>query len=112
MIDDDYYGSDRRSVAFERDGVTMVSVHEHRPLEAYFGALERAGFVVEAVREPRVGDHVAPSNPNWQRWTRLPNTMHVRARLERATGSAGLGPCDGPRSENPPRSYNDETTAG
>ena len=44
----------------------------HRPLEAYSGALERSGFVIEAVREPRV-----PDRP--RRWHLLPVALVVRA---------------------------------
>jgi len=83
VIGDDYYEPRRRSVAKRRDGLRMTFAHEHRPIEAYFRALEGAGFVVEALREPRVGPHVAPDNPNWQRWSRLPNSLHVRARKVR-----------------------------
>src|SRR5262249_15117367 len=40
----------------ERDGLSMTFHSRHRPLEAYSVALEDAGFVVEAMREPRVPD--------------------------------------------------------
>jgi len=85
VVTDDYYEPRRRSVTKGRDGVSMTFAHLHRPLSAYFGALEGAGFVVEALREPQVGPHVAPDNPNWQRWSRLPNSLHVRARLTGGT---------------------------
>ncbi len=45
------------------------------PLEAYARALEEAGFLIEAIREPR---YVAPDgSPN--RWSRLPNFLQLRA---------------------------------
>jgi ubiquinone/menaquinone biosynthesis C-methylase UbiE len=49
--------------------VTLHAVH--RPLEQYFGALEAAGFLVEALREPRLGEA-------WP-WGRVPHSVHVRA---------------------------------
>jgi SAM-dependent methyltransferase/GNAT superfamily N-acetyltransferase len=84
VLADDYYSPRRRSITKGRNGLRMTFAHEHRPLEVYFRALESAGFVVEALREPRVGPHVAPDNPNWQRWSRLPNSLHLRARLTAA----------------------------
>jgi hypothetical protein len=81
VVTDDYHEPRRRSVTKGRDGLRMTFTHEHRPIEAYFRALEAAGFVVEALREPRVGPDMAPDDPNWQRWSRLPNSLHVRARL-------------------------------
>jgi SAM-dependent methyltransferase len=85
VVTDDYYEPRRRSVTKGQDGLRMTFTHEHRPIEAYFRALEAAGFVVEALREPRVGPRMAPDNPNWQRWRRLPNSLHVRARLTGGT---------------------------
>jgi ubiquinone/menaquinone biosynthesis C-methylase UbiE len=43
----------------ERDGVTLVLRNAHRTLETYSRALERAGFLVEAIREPRLGGRFA-----------------------------------------------------
>jgi SAM-dependent methyltransferase len=43
----------------ERDGVTLVLRNAHRPLEAYSRALEHAGFLVEALREPRLDGRFA-----------------------------------------------------
>lgn len=58
----------------------MTFHHEHRPMEGYFTALESVGFVVEALRQPMVGVHVGGENPNWQRWERVPTSLHVRSR--------------------------------
>jgi len=43
----------------ERHGVRLVLRNAHRPLEAYSRTLERAGFLVEAIREPRLGGRFA-----------------------------------------------------
>jgi hypothetical protein len=42
------------------------------PLEGYFGALERAGFAIEAVREPRV-------DADEGHWGRIPLYLMWRA---------------------------------
>jgi SAM-dependent methyltransferase len=80
VIQDSYFERRRRSVPFSRGGLDMVLENEHRPLEVYFRALEQAGLLVEALREPRVGPHVNAEDPNWLRWSRVPNSLHVRAR--------------------------------
>jgi SAM-dependent methyltransferase len=63
----------------ERDGLSMTFHSRHRPLEAYSVALEDSGFVVEAIREPRVPDHAIASERG-RRWQRLPLFLHLRAR--------------------------------
>ena len=62
----------------ERNGLHMRFESEHRPLTAYFAALEEAGFLVEALREPPVPDG-AIRHPQSRRWQRLPLFLHVRA---------------------------------
>jgi SAM-dependent methyltransferase len=69
---------DRRphEVTFERDGLTMRFVSEHRPIETYARALEAAGLAIEALREPK-----ATTGANrTERWSRVPLFLHVRAR--------------------------------
>lgn len=56
----------------ERDGLAMTFHSEHRPLEAYSRALERSGFVIEAIRE------VTQDDPG-DRWHRIPLFLHLRA---------------------------------
>ena len=56
----------------ERDGLQMTFASVHRPLEAFSRALEKAGLLVEAIRE------VSPQDPS-TRWSRLPGFLHVRA---------------------------------
>ena len=49
----DGYAAERRyRFTVENAGLQMTYEGTHRPLGAYFDALERAGFVVEALREP------------------------------------------------------------
>lgn len=58
----------------ERDGFRMTFASTHRPMQAYFGALESAGFLVERVVE--VPD---PTDPPGARWQRIPLFLHIRA---------------------------------
>ena len=67
----------------ERNGMTMTFHSEHRSLETYFAALARAGFVVEALREPVPGDDVLAEIPRMSRQHRFPWYLHVRARRDR-----------------------------
>jgi hypothetical protein len=63
----------------ERDGIRMVFHSEHRPLEAYGRALEAAGLLIEAIREPKVPDELIARQPGQRRWQRIPLFLHVRA---------------------------------
>ena len=65
-----------------RDGLTMTFHSEHRSIEAYVGALARAGFVVEDLREPVPDDAVLAENPRLRRKQRIPWYLHVRARRD------------------------------
>jgi SAM-dependent methyltransferase len=58
---------------FERAGLAMTFHSLLRPLEDYTRALEEAGFVLDALREPAdpAGD---------PRWQRVPNFLYLRAR--------------------------------
>jgi ubiquinone/menaquinone biosynthesis C-methylase UbiE len=57
----------------ESRGLTMEFHSVHRTIEAYSRALEREGFVIEAIREVTEED---PAN----RWNRIPLFLHLRAR--------------------------------
>ena len=70
VIDDTYLGPRRwLEIPMKRDGLYMDFAGWGYPLEGYFGPLERAGFLIEAVREP-AGE---------QRWGRIPNFLMWRA---------------------------------
>jgi SAM-dependent methyltransferase len=70
VIEGSYLLVRRYDEVVERDGFRIHFAAMHRPLEAYFHLLEEAGFLVEALREPR-----HPENP---RWARVPLFLHVR----------------------------------
>jgi SAM-dependent methyltransferase len=63
----------------ERDRLRMTFHSRHRPLEHTFIALEDAGLVVEALREPAVPEHAVTAESS-RRWQRIPLFLHVRAR--------------------------------
>jgi SAM-dependent methyltransferase len=76
---DDYFAVVRFAETRERDGVRMTFHDVHRPLSSYFGALERAGLLVEAVREPVPDDAYVADHPRVARWRREPCFLLVRA---------------------------------
>ncbi len=78
LIRGSYLDESRYSDWFERAGLAMTFHSRHRPLEAYSIALEKAGFLIEAIREHRVPEHAA-AKPSARRWQRLPLFMHLRA---------------------------------
>ena len=61
----------------ERAGLAMTFHSMHRPLEAYARELEDAGFVIEALREPRWLD--ATDATRSAGWHRIPMLCLVRA---------------------------------
>jgi hypothetical protein len=69
---DGYAAEQRYSFTVERSGLEMTYEGTHRPLGAYFDALEAAGFVVEALSEP-----VALRDDG----SLYVNFLHVRGRL-------------------------------
>ena len=79
VIKGSYLGTFGYSDAVERDGLSMTFHSQHRPIESYFLALEEAGLLVEALREPRVPDRVVKSDRG-RRWQRVPLFLHLRAR--------------------------------
>lgn len=57
VIKDSYLGGRRPSeIEMERDGLRMHFKGWASPLEDYFAAMETAGFAVESLREPSVGE--------------------------------------------------------
>jgi SAM-dependent methyltransferase len=65
--------------SMERDGLRMHFAGWAYPLEAYFRALEEAGFAIQAVREPRVNDPTVVKYRSELRWRRIPNFLMWRA---------------------------------
>ena len=72
-----YLEAHRVDTLIERGGTSIRLAAEHRPLEAYMTALERAGLAIETLRE-----HAYPPDPLHHasaRWARIPPFLHVRA---------------------------------
>jgi SAM-dependent methyltransferase len=74
-IEGTYFEHRRFEGTFERDGLTMTFRGWCYPLEAYATALEAAGLVIEAMREPTP----AKARPGDERWRRLPMFLQWRA---------------------------------
>jgi SAM-dependent methyltransferase len=79
VISGSYLDPARLSYVVDRGGIQMTFHSEHRPLAAYGRALEAAGLLIEAIREPLPGDGILPGHPAERRWTRIPLFLHVRA---------------------------------
>lgn len=78
VVTGSYFDERRADETWERDGIRIEFAAMHRPLDAYAGALEAAGFLIERLRE-----HSFPPDA-WRdetsaRWTRVPLFLHVRA---------------------------------
>lgn len=67
-------------VASDRDGLTMTFRSLHRPLERYIAALATNDLVVEELREPPLPSALVTDDRSRERWQRIPNALHVRAR--------------------------------
>ncbi len=77
VIRESYFEPHRKDLETERGGLTMTFVDLHRPLQDYTGALEKAGFLIERIRE--IGDEEEPPRRESQlRWRRLPLFLHLR----------------------------------
>jgi SAM-dependent methyltransferase len=74
-IEGTYLGRRRFEGACERDGLKMTFRGWCYPVEDYARALEKAGLVIEAMREPTpIGEL-----PEYERWRRLPMFLQLRA---------------------------------
>jgi SAM-dependent methyltransferase len=71
VIRGSYLASFRYTDTVQRDELTMTFESQHRPISAYFAALEAAGLVVDTLREPATEGH--------ESWSRLPLFLHLRA---------------------------------
>jgi SAM-dependent methyltransferase len=80
VIEESYYASRRYQDRLERNGLRMTFTSRHWPLQAYALALERAGFVIEVLRELTVDADSVAERAERERWTRLPLFLDLRAR--------------------------------
>lgn len=77
VIRGSYLAKRKFKETFERDGIQMTYHGWCYPLEAYFQAFEKAGLLVDKLREPAVPSTL--EDPAEERWRRLPNFLHLRA---------------------------------
>jgi SAM-dependent methyltransferase len=75
VIEGSYFGRRRVEIPEERDGLAITFRGWAYPLEAYTRALEEAGFLIEALREP---PYAAPDGRS-NRWERVPIFLQLRA---------------------------------
>lgn len=80
----DYFEHRRVSDSVESNGLTMTFEAIDRPLEYYTRALEQAGFVIEALREPRPDAATVETEPTLASAARRPFFLHLRCRRQRA----------------------------
>ena len=80
VIDKPYLGRNRFELTAEQPGLPPLTFSGWTyPLEAYSRALEDAGLVLEALREPGAPAEFVEANPAVARWQRLPNFLMFRA---------------------------------
>jgi SAM-dependent methyltransferase len=79
VIDGSYLAPRPADWSASRGGVQLTFHSEHRPLQAYSRALEAAGLLIEAIREPAAPDQVVRDDPGYHRWQRIPLFLHMRA---------------------------------
>jgi SAM-dependent methyltransferase len=77
--DPGYFTHHRYVDVVERGGVSMTFESWRRPLSAYTRALERSGFVIEAMREPVPDEAALAAAPALAKWCEQPLFLHVRA---------------------------------
>ena len=87
VVEGSYLEARRFELEIERSGLTMRFDGMAYPLEDYAGALEAAGLVIEALREPAATGRLGhrPEREAWARWRRIPMFLMWRARRP-ATG--------------------------
>jgi SAM-dependent methyltransferase len=80
VIRDSYFARRRFDETFTRADLSMTFHGWLNPLEAYAGAFEDAGLMIERVREPSAPDALVERDPSHARWQRVPMFLHLRAR--------------------------------
>lgn len=70
-----YFETTRVEDTVEREGLTMTFRGWTYTLEDYASTLAHSGFAIEAIREPKPD----PAMSGYERWTRVPLFMNVRA---------------------------------
>jgi molybdopterin-guanine dinucleotide biosynthesis protein A/SAM-dependent methyltransferase len=77
--DRSYFGEAVFTERRERSGLAMQFTDAHRPLSALTGALERAGLVLETLREPTPDAAYVAAHPEVAEWRARPALLAGRA---------------------------------
>jgi SAM-dependent methyltransferase len=75
-----YFSEHAYAEVRERAGLRMTFTDRHRPLEDYSRALEGAGLVIEALREPVPDDAHVAAHPEVAVWRERPAFLLLRTR--------------------------------
>jgi SAM-dependent methyltransferase len=79
VITGSYLDPLRTAVRVTRGDLPMTFHSEHRPLDAYASALERAGLLIETLREIPASAAAVERDQADRRWLRIPLFLHLRA---------------------------------
>lgn len=79
VIAGSYLDAGRTVDVLDRDGHSMTFHSSHHPLEGYARALEDAGLLIEAIREPASTTLDGQPASRTRRWLRVPLFLHLRA---------------------------------
>jgi SAM-dependent methyltransferase len=79
VVRESYLERKRWRETLERRGLAITLNSVHPPLGDYARALEDAGFLLEALREPTPPDSIVARDEAWRRWRRIPMFLHLRA---------------------------------
>jgi SAM-dependent methyltransferase len=96
VIDGSYLAARSFTETIERDGLEMTFDGMAYPLVDYARALEHAGLLIEAIREPApaAGATAGAEGAGWARWHRIPMFLMLRAlkpRVVQTRGRVGAG---------------------
>jgi SAM-dependent methyltransferase len=75
----DYFSGALTPLESNRDGIRVTFYDRPLPLSRYAAALERAGLLIEALREPVPDDAYVRDRPRAVRHRRVPIYLHFRA---------------------------------
>ena len=78
LVRNSYFGRERFEAVEERNGLQMHFAGWSQPLESYMLALEGAGFVVSALREPI--PVASEAWPHMEQWSRIPLFLWLKVR--------------------------------
>jgi SAM-dependent methyltransferase len=76
---DDYFNGPTKVSLSERDGIQVTFYDRPIPLSRYAAALEKAGLLIEVLREPVPSDDFVRQFPRAVRQRRIPIYLHLRA---------------------------------